>query len=71
MPVSWTKDAPTVYNFSGTDGNGGDYKMVLTAQGGGAFQATHQKEGANQGAISFDSLQTMKEAFAIVAANIP
>jgi hypothetical protein len=71
MPVSWVKDSPTVYTFSGTDGNGGDYKMTLTAQAGGAFQATHTKEGANQGAISFESLQVMKDCFAIVSANIP
>ena len=71
MPVSWTKDAPTAYNFSGTDGNGGDFKMVVSAQTGGAFQALYSKEGANQGAISFENLQIMKDCFAVVAANIP
>ena len=71
MPVNWTKDTPTVYNFSGTDGNGGDYTMVLTAQTGSAFQAQYLKEGVSHGAISFENLQILKDAFAIVSANIP
>lgn len=73
MPVEWTKKAPSVYNFSGTNGNGGDYTFDLTVVTGGTnFTGVLRKEGATQGSgITFESIDEVKALFAHVAANIP
>lgn len=70
--INWTKQDPSVYNFTGTDGNGGDYIFTLTRSGSGpAFTASLQKEGSGQGTIDFDNIQAVKDLFGAVAASIP
>lgn len=72
MPITWTKNTPSVYTFTGTNGAGGDYTFDLVHQGGGQFAATFKKEGVAMGsAMIFETIDQAKDVFAAVAANIP